>query len=249
MATLATPPVEPTTIDTPARTGSEWRRLLVWTTGVVAAVDLAFMALAQAVIPPLAIGVVLTAIGIALHRRFPRSAVIVLGSTSVLLLAGGLQFAVGHLAHPASGIDFVHAVVGIFGRVVAIGVSVAALRRTPASGARRVGAASVVGLAASLLVAGIATAAATGEEAEPGDVVTAITEHDFDDVETSSGDTLFVDNQTPFRHTYTVEGTSLDVDLPAGQGARAVVDLPPGSYDVICAVPGHEAMSGTLAVR
>jgi plastocyanin len=249
MATLATPPIEPTATDAPARTGSEWRQLLIWTTGIVAAVDLAFMALAQAVIPPLAIGVVLTTIGIALHRRFPRAAVIVLGLTSVLLLAGGLPFAVGHLAHPASGIDFVHSVVGIFGRVVAIGVSVAALRRMSASGVRRVGAVSVVGLAASMLVAGIATAAATGEEAEPGDVVTAITEHDFDDVEASPGDTLFVDNQTPFRHTYTVEGTSLDVDLPSGQGARAVIDLPPGSYDVICDVPGHEEMTGTLAVR
>lgn len=249
MATLATPPIEPTTVDAPARTGSEWRRLLIWTTGVVAFVDLAFMALAQAVIPPLAIGVVLTAIGIALHRRYARAAVIVLGLTSVLLLAGGAQFAVGHLAHPASGIDFVHAVVGVFGRVVAIGVSVAALRRMSATGVRRVGAVSVVGLAASLLVAGIATAAATGEEAEPGDVVTAITEHDFDDAEVASDDTLFIDNQTPFRHTYTVEGTSLDVDLPAGQGVRAPMDLPSGSYDVICAVPGHEAMTGTLTVR
>jgi uncharacterized cupredoxin-like copper-binding protein len=37
--------------------------------------------------------------------------------------------------------------------------------------------------------------------------------------------------------------------VPASQGVRVPIDLPTGSYEVICAVPGHEAMSGTLEVR
>jgi hypothetical protein len=246
MATIA--PTPATTAATTSR--HEWLRLLVWVTGVVAAVDLLFIALVREPIPPLLIGAVATGVGIALARRAPRAAVVVLAVTSLLMLTGALQFGSEHLTHPSSGIDFTHAVVGIVGRVVAIGAAVMAWRRTDAAGARRVGGASVALLAVTLLVAGVATAAATGEEAEPGDVVTSIADHDFAEViEVTAGGTLFVDNLEPFRHTFTVEGTSTDVVVPASQGVRVPIDLPTGSYEVICAVPGHEAMSGTLEVR
>jgi plastocyanin len=249
MATIAP---TPSTAQAEPRAGTNdaWLRLLVWTVAVVALVDVAFMALATALIPPLAIGAVLTGIGLAVGRWRPRAGTIVLGLTSLLLLAGGLPFAVEHLAHPSSGVDFVHSVIGIFGRVAAIVMAVMVLRRASDASARRAGALVVVLLGLTLLVATVASLASTGEEAQPGDVVTAIDDHAFDDaIEVASGDTLFVDNLEPFRHTFTVEGTAIDVVTPALQGVRIPVDLEPGSYSVICDVPGHEEMSGTLVVR
>jgi uncharacterized cupredoxin-like copper-binding protein len=249
MATIA--PSPSTTHEDPrATTNGAWLRLLVWTVAAVAVVDIAFMALVTALIPPLTIGAVLTGIGLALVRWRPRAATIVLGLTSLLLLAGGLPFAIDHLPYPSSGIDFTHSVIGVFGRVAAIVMAVMVLRRGTDAAARRAGAIVVVALGLTLLVATVASLASTGEEAQTGDVVTVIDDHAFEEqVEVAGGDTLFVDNLEPFRHTFTVEGTAIDVVTPAAQGVRIPVDLDPGSYSVICAVPGHEAMSATLVVR
>ena len=239
----------PATRGAAPRTG-EWLRLLAGVTGVVALVDLAFIALVREVIPPLVVAAALTGIGIALVRRFPRIAAIVLGLTSALMLTGALQFGAEHLAHPSSGIDFSHAAIGILGRIIAIAAAVMALRRTSGSGARRLAAVSVGLLGVTLVVAGVATVAAAGDQAEPGDVVTAIVDHDFADrIEVAAGDTVLVDNQEPFRHTFTVEGTAIDVVVPASQGVRIPIDLAPGTYPVMCAIPGHEAMDATLTVR
>lgn len=246
MATIAPTPA---THESASRTG-EWLRLLAWVAGAIALVDLVFVVLVAEIIPPLVAGAVLTGIGIALVRRFPRSATIVLGLTSLLMLLGALQFGIEHLSHPSSGIDFSHAVIGILGRIAAIVAAVMALRRAAPPGARRLAAAAVGLLAVALLVAGVATVAATGEEAAPGDEVTAIVDFDFADaIEVAAGDTIFIDNQEPFRHTFTVEGTAIDVNLPASQGVRIPIDLAPGAYEVICAIPGHESMQTTLTVR
>lgn len=231
-------------------TAGSWLRLLVWTVAVVAVVDVAFMALASAFIPPLAIGAVLTAIGLALIPWRPRAGTILLGLTCLLLLAVGLPFAVEHLPYPSSGIDFAHSVIAILGRVAAIAMAVLVLRRAGDASARRAGAVMVVLLGLTLLVATVASLASTGEQAQAGDVVTAIDDHAFDEViDVAAGETLFVDNLEPFRHTFTVEGTAIDVVTPALQGVRIPVDLEAGSYSVICDVPGHEAMTATLVVR
>lgn len=245
---VAIAPTSATRGDGP-RTG-EWLRLLAWLAGTVAFVDLVFIALVREVIPPLVVGAALTGIGIGIVRRFPRSAAIVLGLTNLLLLVGALQFGAGHLAHPSSGIDFSHAAIGILGRLTAVGAAVMALRRTPPSGARRLATVAVGLLGATLVVAAVATVAATGAEPDPDDVVTVIADHDFAErIEVAAGDTVFVDNQEPFRHTFTVAGTAIDVDVPADQGVRIPIDLAPGTYEVICDIPGHEAMVTTLTVR
>ena len=62
------------------------------------------------------------------------------------------------------------------------------------------------------------------------------------------GERLVVDNADPFRHTFTIEGAGVDVEIPAGRTVEVPLDLQPGTYDYICAVPGHEAMTGTLVV-
>jgi plastocyanin len=229
--------------------GRAWRRLLATLAIVVAASDLAFFGLIAEVIPPLAVGVALTLVGLALLRRRPRAGIAVLGLSGLLMLVGNAPFAVDHLGHPASPIDFVHAVVGTLGRVLVIVAAVGAWREATAQGARRL-AVVCVGLAAVvLLLTTVATIASSGEDVVAGDIEVLVEEAAFPDVvRVGAGDTVFVDNADVFRHTFTVEAIGLDLDLPAMQGARAVVDAPPGSYAVTCEVPGHDFMTGTLEV-
>lgn len=246
MATLAPEPAATTS----TTAVGPWLRLLAWMTAVVAVVDVIFFGLIAAVVPPLAVGAVLTVVGLALVRRSRRASIVVLGLTTLVMLAGNAPFAVEHVAHPASAIDFTHAVIGTLGRALALVAAVGAWRQASPVGARRLGV-GTVGLAAlTVVVAGVAMVTSTGDEATAGDLEIAIEDAEFPtSIEVESGAALFIDNRDLFRHTFTVEGTDLDVDLAAAQGTRAVVDLPPGTYPVICDVPGHEFMEATLRVR
>jgi hypothetical protein len=227
-----------------------WVRLLVVLSVVVAATDVLFLALIAEVIPPLAIGALLTAVGVGLLRRAPRSAILVLGLTNLLMLVSTVPFAADHLAHPASALDFSHAVVATFGRAVAVVAAVGAWRRAAAAGARRLGAAAVVLGAVTILVATVAMLTGSGDEAGVGDAPVTIEQATFpEEIEVTAGGTLFVDNRDLFRHTFTVESAGLDVELPATRGVRIPLDLPIGVYEVSCAVPGHDFMSSTLEVR
>jgi plastocyanin len=226
-----------------------WVRVLVWLTAAIAATDLLFFVLIAEVIPPLAVGAVLTAVGIAIVRRAPRTGIVVLGVTNVLMLVGTAPFAVDHLAHPASALDFTHAVVGTLGRVLVVAATVGAWRGSSPAGARRLGVAAVGLAAVTVAVSAAAMVTSSGEDAEAGDVPVAVEQAEFPEVITaSSGTTLFLDNRDLFRHTFTVEGTDLDVELPAAQGVRIPIDLAPGRYAVTCAVPGHEFMRASLEV-
>jgi hypothetical protein len=234
----------------PSASGAPWVVVLAWTSAVVAVVDLVFFALIQTVIPPLAIGAVLTAVGLLLLRRARRVGIVVLGLTSAVMLVGNLPFALDHLAHPASAIDFVHAVSGSVGRLLAVLAAVGAWRAASETSARRF-AVSAIGLgAATVALAGVAMLATTGDTATSEDVPVVVADNAFPaQIVVGASETLFVDNQDLFRHTFTVEDTDIDVELPAAQGARVGIDLAPGSYDVTCAVPGHEFMAATLEVQ
>ncbi len=230
--------------------GSPWVAVLAWTAGVVAGVDLAFFALIQTVIPPLAVGALITAVGLLLLRRAHRVGIVVLGLTSAVMLVGNLPFALDHLAHPASAIDFVHAASGSLGRLLAVLAAVGAWRRASEASARRF-AVGVMGLgAATVAFAGVAMLATTGDTAASEDVTVVVSGSAFpEQIVVGAGETLFVDNQDLFRHTFTVEATDVDAELPAASGVRVGIDVAPGTYDVICAVPGHEFMTATLEVR
>lgn len=249
MSTTATTDRQPLSIEHNSRSPNAWIALLVWTAGIVAASDLLFFVLIRTVIPPLAIGVLLTFAGIALLRIRVRIGIAVLGVVATVLLVGNLPFALPHLRHPASAFDFLHALVGTAGRVLVIMVAVAALRSSSALLARRV-AVSALGLAGlSVAVAGIAMIATTGDRAEAQDHTVEVEYSQFPaQITVARGETLFVDNLDLFRHTFTVTGTDLDVELPAGVGVRVPIELPTGTYDVLCAVPGHESMVATLQV-
>ena len=249
--TLPDPPAQPVIGDRPDRPGKNpWLTPLKALTGIVALGDVVFMALIPSLIPPLAAGVVLTLVGIAVVRRRPRVAVVVLGVTSAALLLAGIAFLSSHLAHPGSPVDFLHAVLAIVGRALAVVAAVGAWRRAAAAGARRL-AAAALGLAGlAVAVSGVATLLTEDEATRDDDIPVVVAGSQFPAaIVVEQGQTLHLDNQDVFRHTFTVPDTTFDVDLPATTTARAIVDLPPGSYDVICDIPGHEHMTAVLEVR
>ena len=227
-----------------------WRIPLAWTSGIVVGADVVFLLLIATIVPPLVAAAALTLVGLLLLRRRPRAAAGVIGATMLVTLALGAPFALPHLAHPASAVDFVHASLSTAGRLLAAltaaglwwGASTVAARRLTAT---------AVGLAAMMtVVAGVATVTAGSEVAQPDDVVVPVAASRFPEIVTVvSGGSLYLDNTDLFRHTFTVPDTDLDAELPAGVAVRVAIDLAPGRYPVICDVPGHELMTATLEVR
>ena len=227
-----------------------WRRLLVVSATVVAVYDVVFLALVGEVIPPLLAGAVLTAIGLGLLPRFRRGGVAVLGVTSAVLLVAVMPFVAAHLPHPSSPIDFTHAAIALLGRATAVIAAIAAWREASAASGRRVGTLVVALVAASLVVSGVAMISTVPDRERAGDVVAELTDAAFPpSLTVSSGGVIHLDNRDRFRHTYTVADTSLDVELPATTAVRFTVDLAPGTYDVICDIPGHEFMTAQLIVE
>ena len=63
---------------------------------------------------------------------------------------------------------------------------------------------------------------------------------------TASG--IWIENKDGTRHTFTIPELGIDVEVPGLKARRIDIDAPPGSYQIICTVPGHESMTGTLTI-
>lgn len=112
-------------------------------------------------------------------------------------------------------------------------------------------------LAAGALIAGAgsgsgATLAAAGDA--PATVAVELSEFSISpsSITVAAGGTLEVTNQGSAEHDLTIEGTDLATPM-LGSGESATLELgelAPGTYAVLCAVPGHDAagMTGELVV-
>ncbi|HET6663958.1 MAG TPA: hypothetical protein VFG94_06855, partial [Acidimicrobiales bacterium] len=228
---------------------ASWTRLLLWASALGAAADLAVMALVGEVIPPLLVGALLTGVGIALVQRRPRAGIAMFGILALLLVITGAPFAGPSLAHPESPTSFVHGAIHLLSRLVAVAAAVGAWRDASPVTARRTGWVSGAVVGATLAVAAVATVAVDGDTAEDGDVVVAVEGAEFPEtVRVATGGSLFVENDDLIHHSFTVDGTDISHQLPARTGVRFTVDLAPGTYEVICEVPGHDAMQADLVV-
>ncbi len=247
----STAPAPPSTDPTVDRaTSAAWQGPLAWLAGIVAAADLAFFVLIGDVIPPLAAGALLTVGGLLALRRAPRTGIVILGLTSLAMLGGNLGFALDHLAHPASAIDFTHAVIGSVGRALAVAAAVGAWRGSGVAGARRLTAVAAGVAGVTVVTAAVAMITNTGDELGTQDIRVTVSDAAFPaSIAADAGDALFVDNQDLFRHTFSIAGTDVDVELPATVGVRVPLDLEPGVYEVTCEVPGHDFMTATLELR
>lgn len=243
-------PTIPTGTGTDSAPARSWIELLARTSIVAALVDIGLPALSGEVIPPLAVGALLTVIGLVVLSRSRKAGVVVLGVVNLLLLLSGAPFAFPGLAHPESPVTFVHAVIGLGGRLLIVAATVGTWRHASPAIARRLGmtAAGLFGLA--VVTAGAAALLTPDATARPGDVPVAVRGFAFpEEVRVASGGTVLVDNTELLRHTFSVEDTEVSAELPERTQVRVDVPLAEGSYRLFCAVPGHESMTATLLVE
>ncbi len=158
----------------------------------------------------------------------------------------------GRPGFAAVAVPGVMAVLSIAGLVA----SVASLLRSRhgiagVAGSAKVAATAGVGILIVLAVAVLPGGAAVGPE--PGDHVVMTDATAFSprylDVEAGTVG-IYVENRDYFWHTFTVHELGVHVRVPVGGSGRVSFEAPAGSYEIVCAIPGHQTagMIGTLTV-
>lgn len=231
---------------------SGWVRLSRYAALTVFVWSVVLQLLAGELIPEVAgIGIVFVAFVPFLRGERRRLAGVV-GGLAVVALLGNLPGTIDELTHPESAPAFILTLLVSIAAVTAIVSGVAALRRSSGEALRGT-VITMTGLfAAGVIVAFVAAAGVDSALPADSDVEVVARGVEFDETElvVSAGATGFwVDNQDGIRHTFTIEGTDLEIDVPALSAQRAEFDLDAGRYTVICAVPGHENMKIDLTVE
>jgi plastocyanin len=207
---------------------------------------------ARVIIPPvLVIGLIYAAF-IPFLRDGRRKVALGLAVFSFLALAGNVPGLVDELSHLSSAPAFILTLLSLLGALVAIVAGLGAFRSVSEPPTRPIvfGAAAVfVVLAATSVV----VAANTDSDAPlAGDIEMVAEKVLFgpDAIAISeSGGGVWIDNKDGIRHTFTIEGEGVDLEIPALKAKRVDLDLDAGTYMFICTVPGHENMTGTLTVE
>ena len=208
--------------------------------------------LAGEVIPPLVIIPILFLIALAVRRSRHRAGTIALVVIGVLALVGNAPFVIDDLTHAGDApLQFAVSLAMLVGIVGVLAGAIGSLRSWAGSGIRPVLAAAAVIVVAGAVAAGAMSAGSDSDVAQSGDVTVEAEDIEFapERVTVASGGGVFVDNADLVRHTFTIESEAIDVAIPAGRARRVDVDLPAGTYEFTCEVPGHEDMKGTLVVE
>lgn len=118
---------------------------------------------------------------------------------------------------------------------------------------------TAVGVAAILLIittniAGAVAQTDDGSPVEPGDISVTAQHVKFspERLGARAGEIgLTVGNLDLFWHTFTIRALDVDVRVPVQAERRITFDAEPGTYEFVCAIPGHAqaGMKGKLFVR
>jgi plastocyanin len=218
---------------------------------VMAVFAVALQATARTIILPVAvIGLVFLAFIPFLQgeRRWVGLAAAVFG---VAAYVGNLPIILDDLRNPESAPSFILqllSTIGVF--LVAVG-GIGAFFGPPARWARPL-ALAAAGVFIAGTVGSVALAANTDSAARlPDDVqVTAqqLMWTPEDVVITTGNSGIWIENRDGIRHTFTIPDLDIDVEIPALKARRFDIDAAPGTYLIICTVPGHESMTGTLTI-
>lgn len=117
--------------------------------------------------------------------------------------------------------------------------------------AMRVAVVAAVGLIAILGVGAVGGGGASGPE--PGDIELITDRSVFSDsaIVVPAGTVgVYLENRDYFWHTFTITELGVDLRVPVGASGRITFEATPGSYEFVCAIPGHDiaGMVGTLTV-
>lgn len=185
-------------------------------------------------------------------RRFPRRAgpITVLVVLSLLLVMN-LPATIEDLGHPESFMNFaVFGVVLLVLGVSAIVASIAQLASRPNDAATWLVNGAVAIMAVAIAGSLVATLSLEDDVAAAGDVRVRAVDIEFEPARISGAGTfgVFLENEDPIRHTFTIEDLDIDVEIPANTDRRVEISAPPGTYEIVCLVQGHENMTGTLTI-
>ena len=137
--------------------------------------------------------------------------------------------------------------------VAAVGAIVA--RRTGSTGdtgPRIVQVTAIVVTAATLVVAAIGVGGETRALAGDIALVTEDVKFSEESLSADAGDVgVVVANRDLFWHTFTIRELDVNVNVPVGAERRVDFRATPGTYEFVCAIPGHTqaGMKGTLTVH
>ncbi|HEX6207727.1 MAG TPA: cupredoxin domain-containing protein [Actinomycetota bacterium] len=85
----------------------------------------------------------------------------------------------------------------------------------------------------------------------PGEASLSMVENAFQpaDLTVAAGGELSVSNDGQAVHNITIEGTSIDEDVDAGQSTTITIDAEPGEYTMFCGFHRAAGMEGTVTVQ
>ena len=185
-------------------------------------------------------------------RRFPRRAgpITVLVAMTLLILMN-VESISDDIAHPESFWNFaVFGVVALTLALVGVIAAIATLRSRGNNPAPRAAYTASAIMVIAIVISGVATLSLEDDAAAPGDLLIVAEDVEFSPTAlTGSGAVaVFVENKDPIRHTFTIEELDLDIELPGSTDRRIEISAPPGTYELVCAVLGHDDMTGTLTI-
>ena len=103
------------------------------------------------------------------------------------------------------------------------------------------------GAAATSAGASATTAAVGGEQSNTITITVSGNAFDPNTVSATAGKVVFnVTNQDSVKHTFTIDGTDVDIALDPNGSGSAEAELAPGTYPWHCKI--HTSMTGTLTV-
>jgi plastocyanin len=231
--------------------GDGWRRVaaisaatwLVWAIGFSIIIQtIEPFILIFAVVPIAAWGVTVWKPGKASYTTF--------GALGLLTILLNLPFVISDLSHPESALGFNTGTVALLAAtlqtLVGVRVWVSLSERFARRSWQTAAALFVVGLAISV----VAAMGVEDDAAQAGDTMVRAYHVEFlpGSFTAPGGTAVFIENQDPTRHTFTIEELGIDVELPANTARRVEIAAPAGTYEVTCAVPGHESMKATLTI-
>lgn len=231
-----------------------WRSVLVLAALAQVLLNVVLMAVSGEFVPPLIAMSVLLVVGLLVLGSRPRGGAAVLGVVSLLHVATSGPFLADGLVHPESFWDFWLGWSIVLAAVLGVLAALTVWRQKD-DGSMRAHSVSIAvgGLIVALGIAGgVATATYESVTAQGGDIALAARNVEFGPANmTAEGRDLavFVENEDPMRHTFSIDELDVDLEIPGGKAARVEFSAEPGTYEFYCAVPGHEDMEGELVVR
>jgi len=235
----------------PEVTSFGWRSL-----GSAAALGLIALSVIGALLfgmdPFIVVFLVVFGVTFLLLRRRGKAGPIVLLVVSGLVLALIAPFSFSDLLHPESWRSFLLSLGMFVGAAIGVLAGIGTLARWKPRSAVSVGMVGIGVFGVGLLAAAAAATTVSNDEMVTGDLVVTASDVSFNPGTLSipSGSIgIFIENEDPVRHTFTVKELGVDAELPAGKDRRVVLVASAGTYHVVCTVPGHESMSMTLAVE